>query len=65
MRERITALEDARRSQMKKTDRDVKIKDRTRVRTYDYTRGCVTDHRTGQKASVKDILEKGELGKLK
>ncbi len=36
-----------------------------RVRTYDYSTGVVTDHRTGKRASLKDVLEKGKLEKLK
>lgn len=48
----------------KKAERDIKIHDRHRVRTYDYSRGIVTDHRTGRTASLKDIIEKGRLDKF-
>jgi peptide chain release factor 1 len=49
----------------RKHRRDRVIKERNRVRTYDYSRGVVTDHRTGKIASIKDILEKGKIGKLR
>lgn len=49
----------------KKKRRDEKIKDNTRVRTYDYTKGIVIDHRTGKTAPIKDVLVKGKLDKLK
>lgn len=65
MRQCIEEFNEAIRARCKKENRDAKIKDSTRVRTYDYTSGCVTDHRTRKKASVKDVLEKGQLGKLR
>ena len=49
----------------KKSRRDYAIHNETRIRTYDFSRGIVTDHRTGKKASIKDILGKGLLDKLK
>lgn len=45
----------------KKANRDARIHDRTTVRTYDFSRGVVKDHRTGKTASLKNILEKGKL----
>jgi len=47
-----------------KANRDAKIHDRTIVRTYDYSRGLVTDHRTKQTASIKAIMRKGRLDLL-
>ena len=49
----------------RKTRRDAAIKDETRIRTYDFSRGVVTDHRSGKTASIKDILEKGRIEKLR
>jgi len=46
----------------KKARRDVVIHEHTTVRTYDFSRGVVKDHRTGKTASLKNILEKGKLG---
>jgi len=48
----------------KKAHRDAKIHDHTVVRTYDFSRGVVKDHRTGKTASLKNILDKGKLGLL-
>lgn len=52
-------------AERRKQRRDEKIRDNRRVRTYDYSRGVVTDHRTGKTASIKDVLEKGLLDKLR
>lgn len=49
----------------KKRRRDAAIKDTERVRTYDYSRGIVIDHRTGKTASLKNIIDKGKLELLK
>ncbi len=49
----------------KKANRDAKIHDHTTVRTYDFSRQMVTDHRTGKTASIKNILRKGKLDKLR
>lgn len=49
----------------RKNLRDRAIHDRTRVRTYDFSTGQVIDHRTGKRASIKDILVKGKLEKLR
>ena len=45
----------------KKARRDHAIHNTERIRTYDFSRGIVTDHRTGKVASLKNILEKGRL----
>lgn len=49
----------------KKAERDRKIKEHKTIRTYDFNRGVVKDHRTGKTASLKNILEKGKLDLLK
>jgi protein subunit release factor A len=49
----------------KKADRDHKIHNTETIRTYDYSRGEVKDHRTGKKASLKNILDKGKLDLLR
>lgn len=56
---------DKQRAAKRKARRDEAIHDHTRVRTYDFSRGVVTDHRTGKTASIKDILGKGMLEKLR
>lgn len=49
----------------RKARREHAIRNEERIRTYDYSRGVVTDHRTGKTASIKDVLGKGLLGKLR
>jgi peptide chain release factor 1 len=58
------AKHDARAAE-KKARRDHKIHNTETVRTYDYSRGEVKDHRTGKKASLKNILDKGKLDLLR
>jgi peptide chain release factor 1 len=49
-----------------KARRDEKVTTPTAtVRTYNFSRDQVKDHRTGKSASIKDILEKGDLDKLR
>lgn len=49
----------------RKARRDKAIHDHTVVRTYNFSRGQVTDHRTGKSASIKDILQKARIDKLR
>ena len=49
----------------KKAQRDHAIHNEVRIRTYDFSRGVVTDHRSGKTASIKDILDKGKIEKLR
>jgi peptide chain release factor 1 len=49
----------------KKAHRDFKIHNTKTIRTYDYSRGIVKDHRTGKKASLKNIIDKGKLDLLR
>lgn len=49
----------------KKAGRDARIHDQTVVRTYDYSRGIVKDHRTGKQARIKEVMGKGRLDLLK
>lgn len=65
MEKRLKELKEAEQAEKKKRHRDYKIKNETRIRTYDYSRGIVTDHRTDKSASIKDILGKGLLDKLR
>ena len=37
----------------------------SRVRTYDFTSGIVTDHRTGKTSTIKNVVNKGNLDKLR
>jgi len=49
----------------RKARRDVAIHDHTIVRTYNFPRGLVKDHRSGKEATVKEILVKGRLELLR
>lgn len=60
----VAAEFDKLRAKRKKARRDHAIANEERVRTYDFSRGVVTDHRTGRVASLKDVLTKGKLEKL-
>ena len=52
------------KADLKKSMRDKKIKERDIIRTYNYPRDTVKDHRTGKTASIKEIMEKGRLDLL-
>ena len=49
----------------RKARRDVVIHDHTVVRTYNFSRGLVKDHRTGKEATVKEIIGKAKLELLR
>ena len=61
---RLQELKDNKKAQKKKHKRDIVIHERNIVRTYDYKKGIVYDHRTGKHASLKQIM-KGKLELLK
>jgi peptide chain release factor 1 len=49
----------------RKARRDIAIHDHTVIRTYNFARGLVIDHRTGKTGTIKDILSKGKIDKLR
>lgn len=63
--QKIKAAADENRAATRKSRRDQRIKDNDRIRTYDFSRNIVTDHRTGKTATIKDILGKGLIDKLR
>lgn len=65
MKRRLVTLVEEERARKRKARRDEAIHNSERIRTYDFSRNLVTDHRTGKKASIKDILEKGKIDKLR
>lgn len=65
LKERLRKLAIAERAKKRKARRDHAIKHEERIRTYDYSRNLVTDHRTGKTAPIKEILEKAKLEKLR
>jgi len=62
--ERLRNLVEEQRAEEKKARRDHAIHNTKRVRTYDFKSGVVTDHRTGKKASLKEVLGKGRIDLL-
>jgi len=63
MEARLKADKELKIAKKKKERRDIKIHDHTIIRTYNYKRGTVKDHRTGKIASLKKVLE-GDIGLL-
>lgn len=49
----------------KKSGRDHRIHNTPTIRTYDFKRNVVKDHRTKKTASIKNILEKAQLDLLR
>jgi peptide chain release factor 1 len=56
---------DEKRAAAKKARRDAKIHDKTIIRTYDFKRGVVKDHRTGIEAPLHKVLIKGMINLLR
>lgn len=68
MRELQVRLRDRRAKRVadsKKAHRDWAIHNTVTVRTYDYNRGLVIDHRSGKTATIKNVIIKGRLGLLR
>lgn len=65
IKNRVQNAADERQAATKKAKRDKAIKDTTTIRTYDFSRGIVKDHRSKKTASIKQILEKGRLELLR
>lgn len=62
---RLDEMRGAAKAEVRKARRDAAIKDEVRVRTYDFQRQLVYDHRTGKTASLKDVLFKGQLERVR
>jgi peptide chain release factor 1 len=65
LQKRISDAKKAVKATAKKERRDEVIHDHTVVRTYNFSRGQVKDHRTGKTATIKDVLEKGRIELLR
>jgi peptide chain release factor 1 len=64
LEQKLQSAAQANLAKTKKARRDVKIHDHTRIRTYNYIRNEVIDHRTGKRASLKGVMS-GRLDLLK
>lgn len=62
---RIAQAKADKQAASKKARRDEAIHDHTIVRTYNFSRGLVKDHRSGKEATVKEIMGKGRLELLR
>ena len=65
LEERVQKSFDDEKAALKKQHRDKKIHERDIIRTYDFGKGLVKDHRSKKTASIKNILDKGKLDLLK
>lgn len=64
LEKRLAAEKEKTRAKAKKARRDEKIHNSSIIRTYDYSRGIVTDHRTGKTGTIKNIIIKGRIDLL-
>lgn len=62
---KIVEQAEEQRAAAKKARRDAKIRDKKHIRTYDFKRGVVTDHRTGVTAPLHKVLVKGMIDLLR
>lgn len=63
--EKLKQAREKQKAAEKKARRDERIKDTKRIRTYDFKKGLVTDHRTGKSAPLKEVLGKGRIDLLR
>jgi protein subunit release factor A len=65
LKNRIKEQEKKKRAKKKKKHRDFKIHNTPIIRTYDFKKQIVKDHRSGKTAPLKAVLEKGNLDLLR
>lgn len=65
LRKRLRDLKEEHKATARKERRDKKIKETDVVRTYDYSRGVVKDHRSGKEATIKQVVGKGNIHLLR
>jgi len=61
---RVVSAAEAVKAKKKKARRDEKIHEHNVVRTYNFAKDTVKDHRSGKTASIKQVVEKGRLDLL-
>lgn len=64
LEQKLVSTAAGQRAAAKKARRDAAIRDAPVIRTYDYRRKVVKDHRTGKTASLKEVLEQGHFDLL-
>ncbi len=64
LQKRVNEVQDRITAARKKAARLVAIKNNETIRTYNYKRQEVVDHRTGKRAPLKKVLEEGRIDLL-
>lgn len=64
LKKKLQQIKQQELADQKKAQRDQKIHERDIVRTYNFPRHTVKDHRTGKIASIEKVLKKGRLDLL-
>ena len=65
LEQRVHELAQQKKAARRKDARDAKIKERNIIRTYDFKKGIVRDHRSHKTASIKQVLGKGQIELLR
>jgi len=65
LKEKVKEFFEQEKNIKKKNYRDYKIHNTKTIRTYNYKSGLVIDHRTKKSASLKKVLDKGQIDLLK
>lgn len=65
MTQRVAARDQAAQAARRKERREHAIRNEERIRTYDFTKGLVTDHRSGKTATIKNVVGKGRIDLLR
>lgn len=58
---KLAQLSQQTKAAAKKERRDYAIHNTQTIRTYDFSRNCVKDHRTKKTASIRDVLRRGRF----
>jgi len=64
LKDKLHRIAQSRQAKAKKARRDDAIHNTKRIRTYDFKKGTVTDHRTKKTASLKEVMGKGRIDLL-
>jgi len=65
LKRRLVSRKSERMAEEKKKLRDHAIHNTKTIRTYDFKKQLVTDHRTGKTARLKEVLDKGRIDLLR
>jgi peptide chain release factor 1 len=65
LKQKLKNIIEERKAKDKKAKRDHAIHNTKRIRTYDFKKNTVTDHRTNKTASLKEVVGKGKIELLR